>query len=125
VRNNVAVTTIITTIVFLIAGCQAKPVPQPQPAQQVQQQAERTVWRISERPIDGTNFLTSCSGRNCFLHATGVWKSSTGKPGSELADPVSVTISCDKAARQCMEVDASVNPIGFLDSCPSPKLWEY
>jgi hypothetical protein len=108
----------LVVIALLIAGCQTKPASQPQPpqSQSVQPQAERTVWRILERPIDDTNFLTSCSGRNCFLHATGVWKSSTAKPGSELSDPISVNISCDKVARQCTEIDASVNPVGFLDS---------
>jgi hypothetical protein len=79
-------------ITLLIAGCQTKPMPQSQP-QRVQQQAERTVWRIAERPIDDLNFLTSCWGRNCLFRASGVWKSSTGKPGSELSDPISVNIS--------------------------------
>jgi len=106
----------LIVIVFLAAGCQTKSLPQSQTAQQVQQQAARTVWRINERPIDDQNFLASCSGRNCFLRAAGVWKSSTSKPGSELSDPVSVNISCDKAARQCTEIDASVNYVGFLDS---------
>jgi hypothetical protein len=113
-RNNIAVTAIITTIVFIIGGC--KPAPQSQSSQSSQQQAERTVWRIAERPINDLNFMASCWGRNCLFRASGVWKSSTGKPGSEVSDPVSVNISCDKAARQCMEIDASVNPIGFLDS---------
>ena len=117
--NNITVTAIITAIMFLVVGCQTKPVPpselvrQPQPAQV---QAERTVWRISERPIDDLNFKTSCWGRNCLFRASGVWKSSTGKPGSELSDPVSVSLSCDKVQRQCTEIDASVNPVGFLDS---------
>jgi hypothetical protein len=100
-------------LAILIAGCQAKPAPQ---SQQVQQQAERAVWRILERPINDLNFMASCSGRNCLFRASGIWKSSTGKPGSELSDPISVTIRCDKAERQCTEIDASVNYVGFLDS---------
>jgi hypothetical protein len=100
-------------LALLIAGCQTKPAP---PSQSSQQQAERTVWRIAERPINDLNFMESCWGRNCLFRASGVWKPSTGKPGSEISEPVSVDISCDKVARQCMEIDASVNPIGFLDS---------
>lgn len=118
-RNNIAVTTIITAIMFLIAGCQTKPVSpselvkQPQPAQA---QSERAVWRISERPFTDLNFRASCGGGNCIFYAKGMWKSSTGKPGSELSDPISVTINCDKGEKQCIEIEASVDRVGFLDS---------
>jgi hypothetical protein len=93
VRNNIAVTAVITAIMVLIAGCQTKPVPSSELVKQPQAQAERTVWPLSERPIDDLNFMASCSGRNCLFRASGVWQSSTGKPGSELSDPISVNIS--------------------------------
>jgi len=103
----------IIGIAVLLVGCQTHPSQPSQPAQR-----EQTTWRIVERPLTDANFHATCSqqNRDCYFRTEGLWRSSTGKPGSELMDPASVTITCDRAEKQCMEIEASVGGSGFLSS---------
>lgn len=104
--------------VLLFVGCQSpSQIQQPiAPATPSQPPPQGAVWRIAERPFSDSNFSMSCGQGSCFFRTTGLWKSSTGKPGSELAEPVGVTIECEKAQKHCLEIDASVNGAGFLES---------
>ena len=96
---------------LLLTGCQAQPT-------KMQPTPQRTTWRIVERPLNDANFHATCSqqGRDCYFRTEGIWRSSTGKAGGELVDPTSVTITCNKAEKQSMEIEASVGEPGFLGS---------
>jgi hypothetical protein len=76
---------------------------------------QAATWHPLEKRQE--TFFLSCVGRGvCTFAVEGFWRSASGRPGSELADPTFVKLSCEQGTNTCMEFSASVDSVGRLDS---------